>query len=168
MVVVNLVQVLMVYHFLQVLIHFLLAHVLVRVCLLVPCNYLWVFEPYISQLITQSHPSRHAVVRSSKKFYFFASWSHPFDDSVNLIWFPACFPHFWDDDITIEPGIDLWISLNPHQAMLLGMVEPVSCFSCDDEPMDLIGFDPDDLIDLLVPPLVHAISGEFHGSTCDP
>lgn len=87
-------QVLVVYHLLQVLLHFLLAHVLVRVCLLVPCNYLWVPKSHVCQLITQSHPSRHAVIRSPEKFDFLASWSHPFDDSINLIWFPACFPHF--------------------------------------------------------------------------
>lgn len=87
-------QVLVVYHLLQVLFHFLLAHVLVWVCLLVPCDYLWVSKPHIRQLITQSHPSRHAVIRSSEKLYFFASWSHPFDDSINLIWLSAGFPYF--------------------------------------------------------------------------
>lgn len=42
-VVINFIKVLMMHHFLQVLLHFLLADVLVGVCLFVPCNHLWVF-----------------------------------------------------------------------------------------------------------------------------
>lgn len=37
-----------------------------------------------------------------------------------------------------------------HQAVLLAMVQPVARPSCADDPLELVGFHPDDLVDSLV------------------
>lgn len=52
--------------------------------------------------------------------------------------------------------------------MFFGVVEPMPGFPCDDESVDLVSFDPDDLVNSPVPPFGQALSPEFHGSSRNP
>lgn len=35
--------------------------------------------------------------------------------------------HLGNDDVTIQALVDLWVALDADQAMLLGVVQPVTC-----------------------------------------
>ena len=46
------------------------------------------------------------------------------------------------DDITVHSLVDLGFPLDSHQAVLLGVVDPVTCPSSPDEALQLVGLDP--------------------------
>ncbi len=52
--------------------------------------------------------------------------------------------------------------------MLFCVIKPVTSFTGDNEPVDLVGFDPDDFVNFLVAPFSHTVSRKFHGPTCNP
>ena len=46
------------------------------------------------------------------------------------------------DDITVHTLVDPGVPLDAHQAVLLGVVDPVPRPSRPDEPLQLVGLDP--------------------------
>lgn len=48
------------------------------------------------------------------------------------------------------------------------MVEPMPSLTCNDEPIDLVGFDPNDFIYSIITPLRKTLTAELHGSSSDP
>lgn len=101
MIVVDLIQIILCYHPFQVALHFISAEICVRVDFLVTANYILVFQAHISQLVPQSQPPRHAVVRPTKKLNLFATFEHPLDHTVNFIRLSTCFSNFGYDNITV-------------------------------------------------------------------
>ena len=94
MVVVYLMKIILRGHFLQVTLHTFLGQILLWVHLLVTIYYLPVTQTHIDQLVTQSQPSRHAVIRSTEQLYLFTSWTHSFYQTVHLVRLSACLSHF--------------------------------------------------------------------------
>ncbi len=52
--------------------------------------------------------------------------------------------------------------------MLFCVIKPVTRFTGDNEPVDLVGFDPNNFVDFLIAPFSHTVSRKFHGPTCNP
>lgn len=48
--------------------------------------------------------------------------------------------------------------------MLLAVVQPVTCSTCSDDSLQLIGLHPYDLINAFVTPKLEAFPTQFHGS----
>lgn len=111
MVVVNLMKIILVYHLLQVLLHPLFAQVVRWVSALVVGDYMRVLQTHVSQLIPQSQPAWHAVVRSAKKLDLLATWQHTLDDTVDLIRLATGLTNFADNHIAIETSIDEGVTL---------------------------------------------------------
>ena len=57
---------------------------------------------------------------------------HTLDYSVYLVWFAAGFSDLADYDVAVETSVELWLPLDTHQTMLLGVVQPVPSFASDD------------------------------------
>jgi hypothetical protein len=57
-----------------------------------------------------------------------------------------------------------------HKAMFFSMVQPMTCSTSSDNPLQLIGLHPDNLINTLISPKLQALSAQFHGSEmlCNP
>lgn len=87
---------------------------------------------------------------------------HPFDEPVDLVGLATCLPHLGYNHIAVNFCIDFGVSFDANQAVLFGMVEPVTSLTGDNESLDLVCFDPHELIDFLITPLIHALSSEFH------
>jgi hypothetical protein len=47
--------------------------------------------------------------------------------------------------------------------MFLAMVQPMTCSTSSDNPLQLIGLHPDNLINTLISPKLQAFSAQFHG-----
>lgn len=52
--------------------------------------------------------------------------------------------------------------------MFLPVIEPVTSASSTDDPLQLVGLDPNDLIDTLVAPKQQTLAAELHSTTGDP
>ena len=52
--------------------------------------------------------------------------------------------------------------------MLLGVVDPVSSAPGSNDALELIGLDPEELLDKPVPPDVEQLAAELHCPTGDP
>lgn len=50
----------------------------------------------------------------------------------------------------------------PHQTMLLAVVKPVACPASTDNPLELVGLDPDDFIHPLITPQLKALTSQLH------
>jgi len=142
MVVVNLMKIIGGGHFLQISLHPHLVKISHGVSLSISFNNFRVLNSDICELIAKSKPTRHAVIWSPEKFDLFSSWAHPLDHSIDFIRFSTSFSHFTLNNITIKFCIDFWISFYTYQAMLLRMVEPMTCFTCYNKSIDLVSFDP--------------------------
>jgi hypothetical protein len=162
MVVVNLMKIILVYHLLQVLLHSLLAEVVRLVGAAVVGDDLRVLQPHVSQLVAQRQPPRHAVVGTSEQLDLLTAGVHALDDAVDLVGLAAGLADLADDDVAVEAGVDEGLPLDADEAVLLGVVEPVAGLAGDDQPVDLVGLDPDQLVDPPVPPLGEALPRELH------
>ena len=58
------------------------------------------------------------------------------------------------------------VPFHPHQTVLLPVVEPVASASSADQPLQLVGLHPYDLIHALIAPQSEALSAELHGPAC--
>lgn len=54
------------------------------------------------------------------------------------------------------------------EAMLFGMVEPMSCPTGPNEPLRLPNFDPHELVDPVVTPMTEELPTQLHGPARDP
>lgn len=93
---------------------------------------------------------------------------HSLDHAVYLVWLATCLSHLADYHITVYLLIDIGVSFNTNEAVLFSVIEPMSCFACNYESVDLICFDPDQFIDSPVAPFDEALSSKFHSSASDP
>lgn len=68
--------------------------------------------------------------------------------------------------IWINPDIDGFKQddINHYQAVLLAMVQPMSCPSGSDQSLKLVRLDPDEFLYLFVSPQPQTLSPKFHGS----
>lgn len=142
MVVVNLMKIIGGGHFLQISLHPHLVQISHRVSLAISLNNLRIPNPDVCELISKGQPTRHAVIWSPKKFDLLASRTHPLDHPIDLVRFSTSFSHFTQNNITIKFGIDFWIAFYSYQTMLFSMVEPMPCFTCYYQSIDLVSFDP--------------------------
>lgn len=62
--------------------------------------------------------------------------------------------------------VDLWVTLVPHEAVLLAVVEPVPSPACDDEAPKAVGLDPNQLIHALVAPGEQQLTAKLQGTPC--
>ena len=60
------------------------------------------------------------------------------------------------------------IPLYSYKTVLLGVIEPMTCPASYDQPMQLIGLDPNQLINAFVPPFGQAFSPQLHCSSRHP
>ena len=156
-VVVDQVRVFLVVHQLQVPLHLLQAQELMRVHLVEPVPRLFAQNVLFRQLVPQRHPPRHAVLGTPEQLDFTAAWVHPLDQPVNLVRLSTCFPDLGHDHIAVQLCIYLGLAFDAHQAVFFRVVQPVPRLACNDQPLDLVCLDPDQLVDLLIPPLLHAV-----------
>lgn len=153
MVVVYLMKIILRGHFLQVEFHTLRSKVLLRVGLSIPGQHLRVTQPHVHQLVAQSQPPRHAVVRTTEQLNLLTPWTHPLNQPVDLVRLATCLTHLADDHIAVQLSVDVWRPLDPHQTVLLCMVQPMPSFPSYDESVDLVCFYPHNLVHTRVPPL---------------
>jgi hypothetical protein len=142
MVVVNLMKIIGGGHFLQISFHPHLVKISHRVGLAISVNNFRILKSNICELIAKSKPTRHAVVGSTKKLNLLASWTHPLDHSINFIRFSTSFSNFTQYNITIKFCIYFWVSFYSDQTMLFSMIQPMTCFTCYDQSIYLVSFDP--------------------------
>jgi hypothetical protein len=107
-------------------------------------------------------------MRSSKKLYLFTSWIHAFNQTINIIWLTASLAHFRYKDITVNITVNVGIAFHAYQTMLFCVIKSVSCAARDNEPVELIGFNPDQLFYSLITPFGETFSSEFHCTTRYP
>ena len=72
------------------------------------------------------------------------------------------------DDVAIQSPVQGQVSLHAHQAVLLPVVEPVAGPPCPDDPLQLVGLDPDYLVHPLIAPELEALPAQLHGPTGYP
>lgn len=72
--------------------------------------------------------------------------------STHLIWLTASLSNFSNNDISIDVPVYFWTTLYSNKAMLLTVIEPVTCPPCSNYSLKLISLHPNDLLNTLVPP----------------
>ena len=142
MVVVNLMKIIGGGHFLHISLHPHLVQISHGISLAIPLYNLRIPNSYVCELISKGKPTWHAIIWSPKKFNLLPSWTHPLDHSIDFIRFSTSLSHFAQNNITIKFGIDFWISLYTYQTMLFSMVQPMPCFTCYYQSIDLVSFYP--------------------------
>ena len=117
------------------------------------------------QLITQTHPSSSSVVWSSEELQLLSIWRNAVDDSVDFIRLTTCFSHLCQQHIAIEIPVEVFgVSLVSHQAMFLGVIEPMTSPSSSDNLIVRSYLDPNQFICLLVSPNTQALSSQLKRS----
>lgn len=83
---------------------------------------------------------------------------HALDDAVDLIRLATGLAYLAYNNVTVQTGIDARVSLDSDEAVLFGVVEPVSSLTSDDQSVDLVGLDPYDLVNSTVAPFCEALT----------
>lgn len=105
------------------------------------------------------------VVWPAKELNFSRARGESFDDAVDFIWLVTGCPDFSHDHITVEASVKVWgITLHPYKTVLFSMVQPMASSARPDDPLQLVGFYPDNFIDSLVAPQLETVSTQFHSS----
>lgn len=60
--------------------------------------------------------------------------------------------------------VEVRFSLDTNEAVLFTMVQPVACPACTDEPVQLIGLHPDQLINSVIAPDLQTFSTQLHST----
>mmetsp|Transcript_38175 Transcript_38175/g.61807 ORF Transcript_38175/g.61807 Transcript_38175/m.61807 type:complete len:266 (+) Transcript_38175:703-1500(+) len=120
------------------------------------------------QLIAKAEPAAPNVVRPGKYFNFARARCDSFNHSIDLIRLAACFSDLGNNDVAINVAIDVWIALDANEAVLLGMIDPVTRAACSDDALQLIGLHPHNLVYPLVPPDSQAFTSCLHCTTSHP
>jgi hypothetical protein len=168
MVVVDLMKIILRGHLLEITLHPVLSEILTRIGLTVASYDARVLQPHVRQLVAQGQPPRHAVVRTTEQLDLLTPRTHPLDQPVHLVRLPTRLPHLAHDHVAVQLLVYLRVSLDPHQAVLLRVVEPVARLASYDQPVYLVCLDPDQLVHSTVPPLRQTLSPQLHGPTSDP
>jgi hypothetical protein len=69
-------------------------------------------------------------------------------------------------NIALNIAVDGWVAFDTHKAMLLGVVQPVTCATSPNQAMQLVRFDPNQLIHAVIAPDLQAFSSKLHSTTC--
>lgn len=109
-------------------------------------------------MVAQGQPAWHAVVGAAEELDLFAAGVHALDDAVDLIRLATGLAHLAYNNVAVQTGIDAWVSLDSDKAVLFGVVEPVASLTCDDQPVDLVGLDPYDLVNSAIAPFCEALT----------
>lgn len=81
-----------------------------------------------------------------------ASRVHPFYDSIHLVRLSTRLSNLGNYDIAVHVPVYFGVALHPYQTMLLGVVQPVTGPTRPNNSLELVGLDPDYLLDPLVAP----------------
>lgn len=121
------------------------------------------------QLITQCNPIGLNVMRSTEQFNFSSSRGKSFDHTIDLIWFMRSGSDFGDNDVTVQSAIHVFgLTFDSDETVFFAVIEPVTSPSGADDALQLIRFDPQDLVTPSVAPQVQTLASQFHGSSRDP
>jgi hypothetical protein len=120
-------------------------------------------------LVPQRDPVGLDVVGAPKQLDLPRPRRQPLDHSVDFVRFVAGGAHLGHDHVRIEPPVEiLRIAFHSDEAVLFAVVQPMARPPRADDALQLVGLDPDDLVDALVAPQFEALAPEFHGSARHP
>lgn len=71
-----------------------------------------------------------------------------------------------DQHVAIHVAVDGRVPLDAHQAVLLGVVQPVAGAPGADQALQLVGLHPHQLVHALVAPDLQALAAQLHGAPC--
>ena len=97
-----------------------------RVTVIIPFNRITLPHACHRQLVTQRRPPRPHVMGAAEDLALAALGGDPFDESIDLIRLAARLTHLRHEDIRVEVPLQLRVALDPDQAMLLAVVDPVA------------------------------------------
>ena len=120
------------------------------------------------ELVSETNPARPAVVRPRKQLHLGPARTHPLYETVDLVGLPAGLSDLGDYHVAVDVAVDLRVAFEAHEAVFLGVVEPVAGSACPDDALELVGFDPDYFLDAFVAPELEALAAELHCSACHP
>ena len=124
-VIVDLLDGLVVVHNCFILLHFFPGEVLVRVLLPVVFPDLLVVQVDAGQLVAERDPAGHAVERAPVEFDFLAERAHALDEPVDLVRLARGLAHLAHDHVAVDLRVDLRVSFDADEAVLLAVVQPV-------------------------------------------
>ena len=110
------------------------------------------------KLVAQRDPPMPPVVRSRKQLHLHTPRVHPLYHIIDLIRLSTSLADLGDYYIAVHIPVDFGVPFDADKTVLLGVVEPVAGPPCPDDPLELVGLYPYNLLDSLVAPNLETFS----------
>mmetsp|Transcript_73326 Transcript_73326/g.218871 ORF Transcript_73326/g.218871 Transcript_73326/m.218871 type:complete len:422 (-) Transcript_73326:1081-2346(-) len=134
----------------------------------VPPDDFLIAKPHSVQLVPTCDPVLVDIVGPAEELELLAIREHALNEVVDLIWLAGGLTNLTDDDIAVQVPVQFGVPLDTDEAVLLGVVDPVTSSAGANDSLQLVRLHPNDLLYPLVPPDAEAVACQLHGPAGDP